>query len=752
MLPLIITVQKKEQIATLEVNKEAFTLGRSLDCDVNVNENSISRIHAIVTVRDQKMWIEDRNSSNGTFINGKEIVKGKAVQFQEGDELRLGTSSVIIFVNYTHLENEESVEVDAEVGDSEVVDEVAMADEVNGEDEESVGGYEESDSSQVEGAELANEDLEEEVVPPDPEESIQANAEPVFAGSVRKSLAPAYMAEKVLQDAKKRAAQIVLEGEAQAERKVQSIYEKARKIHEQAEAFYEKRIAEAHASADLVLEDFQKQGQELIRDARKMSDNLREEVDSYIESLKKKAKIEADEIVAEAAKEADKIRADAVLAGHEKAKKDNESLIKLAQEEAAAIMEKAQKQLLESQEQLASEKENFDKLMREVDETQAKLLSAQLELDTTIEKQKSLAESIEKDEAHLGELQAAQKATLEQKKNVDVSIQALNEKHVNLSINIQDMEAKRTQLIKESESLKAHLTEKIEKEKNTLIKAEEERSEEVRLEFAKKMKKMEQDMVDNLLQRKMTLVREIHGAVEKEVVQLVEAANWRKISANVQARIGEAFDDKVASLSQSVATSQKPDDLLKKRTYENLRWAFGGLVVGLALFLTTDKVLEKMRKDKSPMQTRVTNEAKQRQADLERRRFNPPQTGEAKETYTDSVIYTRDFVAIYMEQDYQQRLYKEMSQYLLKTWRLDEETSLRALSAVQALVKELVDKKTKIHPDFVKEGVEKMHKLENETLGRMKEILGSEVRLESFRRFENEFYAEELKRRGLAQR
>ncbi len=110
-----------------------------------------------------------------------------------------------------------------------------------------------------------------------------------------------------------------------------------------------------------------------------------------------------------------------------------------------------------------------------------------------------------------------------------------------------------------------------------------------------------------------------------------------------------------------------------------------------------------------------------------------------------------NFANVYTDQDFQQKFYKSASQYLLKTWRVDEDTAIRVLATANALVKELADKKTKIHPDFVKEGVDKMRQLETDTLARMKDVLGSEVRVESFRRFERNFYKDEVQRRRMAQ-
>ena len=44
-----------------------------------------------------------------------------------------------------------------------------------------------------------------------------------------------------------------------------------------------------------------------------------------------------------------------------------------------------------------------------------------------------------------------------------------------------------------------------------------------------------------------------------------------------------------------------------------------------------------------------------------------------------------------------------------------------------------------------------MRELEKKSLLRMKDVLGSEVRLESYRRFERNYFNEEVQRRRMAQ-
>lgn len=55
-----------------EVERGRYTLGRSPDCDITLDEPSISRHHATLTVGDA-LVLEDADSVNGTLVDGSEI-------------------------------------------------------------------------------------------------------------------------------------------------------------------------------------------------------------------------------------------------------------------------------------------------------------------------------------------------------------------------------------------------------------------------------------------------------------------------------------------------------------------------------------------------------------------------------------------------------------------------------------------------------------------------------------------------------
>ncbi len=68
------------------ITKGRFLIGRSESCDVVVDNDSISAVHAVLEVFDEHARIYDMNSTNGTWINGKKVVTG---ELRPGDSFAL---------------------------------------------------------------------------------------------------------------------------------------------------------------------------------------------------------------------------------------------------------------------------------------------------------------------------------------------------------------------------------------------------------------------------------------------------------------------------------------------------------------------------------------------------------------------------------------------------------------------------------------------------------------------------------------
>ena len=71
-------------------------IGSSQACQLVINDDHVSKLHAEITVLDDgQIFIEDKNSLNGTFVDGNRIEPGKSVSIQRGDRVTFGNQSLV---------------------------------------------------------------------------------------------------------------------------------------------------------------------------------------------------------------------------------------------------------------------------------------------------------------------------------------------------------------------------------------------------------------------------------------------------------------------------------------------------------------------------------------------------------------------------------------------------------------------------------------------------------------------------------
>jgi DNA-binding response OmpR family regulator len=80
------------------LDRDAMTLGRGEECDFVVPDRQISRVHMRVRRQATGYFLEDLDSKNGTFVNGRQLTAGVPVFLQDGDEIQLALSVRMLFV------------------------------------------------------------------------------------------------------------------------------------------------------------------------------------------------------------------------------------------------------------------------------------------------------------------------------------------------------------------------------------------------------------------------------------------------------------------------------------------------------------------------------------------------------------------------------------------------------------------------------------------------------------------------------
>lgn len=83
---------------SITITKPRFLIGKSADkVDGVISGNTaISRVHCEMVVQDGNIWIVDKGSANGTYVNGQKIGTDKFVQIQVNDKIRIANEEYIV--------------------------------------------------------------------------------------------------------------------------------------------------------------------------------------------------------------------------------------------------------------------------------------------------------------------------------------------------------------------------------------------------------------------------------------------------------------------------------------------------------------------------------------------------------------------------------------------------------------------------------------------------------------------------------
>lgn len=86
-MPKVIISMEGVVIKEVELSKERTSLGRRPYNDVVIDNLAISGEHAVLQLAGQEVFIEDLNSTNGTYVNGKSVKKHL---LQHNDVIEIG--------------------------------------------------------------------------------------------------------------------------------------------------------------------------------------------------------------------------------------------------------------------------------------------------------------------------------------------------------------------------------------------------------------------------------------------------------------------------------------------------------------------------------------------------------------------------------------------------------------------------------------------------------------------------------------
>ncbi len=94
------TETKVKRIKFREKNLELqrmIKIGRDDDNDIVIKDDPlVSRRHALIEQSGNEYYIQDKDSTNGTFVNNNPVPRGKKVQLSQGDVVMVGKTKLQI--------------------------------------------------------------------------------------------------------------------------------------------------------------------------------------------------------------------------------------------------------------------------------------------------------------------------------------------------------------------------------------------------------------------------------------------------------------------------------------------------------------------------------------------------------------------------------------------------------------------------------------------------------------------------------
>lgn len=95
-MKVCIITNRANKAQSSDIEGDALFIGRSLENDIQIHDEYVSRNHLRLWREGNRYFIRDLKSENGTFINTSQICPGIDYEIQEGVAIIIGTSVICL--------------------------------------------------------------------------------------------------------------------------------------------------------------------------------------------------------------------------------------------------------------------------------------------------------------------------------------------------------------------------------------------------------------------------------------------------------------------------------------------------------------------------------------------------------------------------------------------------------------------------------------------------------------------------------
>src|SRR4051812_19979725 len=94
-LVIVISANSGVMVVPFPKSRQA-RLGRAADCDISIDDDSVSRHHVSIDARREPLVVEDIGSTNGTLVSGHCLVRGQRAELAIGAPFAVGATTVYV--------------------------------------------------------------------------------------------------------------------------------------------------------------------------------------------------------------------------------------------------------------------------------------------------------------------------------------------------------------------------------------------------------------------------------------------------------------------------------------------------------------------------------------------------------------------------------------------------------------------------------------------------------------------------------
>ena len=78
-----------------KVNEGRNTIGSKASNDITIQDHKVSSLHGLILYKKNKFILTDELSTNGTLLNGEELIPRDTYELNDGDEIKLGDTTLL---------------------------------------------------------------------------------------------------------------------------------------------------------------------------------------------------------------------------------------------------------------------------------------------------------------------------------------------------------------------------------------------------------------------------------------------------------------------------------------------------------------------------------------------------------------------------------------------------------------------------------------------------------------------------------